>query len=348
MQTITLQFRVKDKHAARLGAQARAVSYVWNFCNETQRKAAAFGRPWLTGYKLQNLTAGAVKEGLDLSSQTVALVCLEYAKSIRQHRKPWLRWRGKKSLGWVPVRDGRIRFRDGAFVFRGERYSVWLSRPIKEGATFGCGSFSQDARGRWYLNLTTKVEASTSTAQASVGVDLGLSTLATCSDGRKIEMPAFYRAAEQRLASAQRAGKKRLVRTLHAKVADQRRDYLHKASTTLAKDYGLIIVGDASPSQLAMTRMAKSINDAGWSDLKQMLSYKAIRHGGNLIEVNEANTTQTCSECGSVPPSRPGGIAGLGIREWTCDCGAVHDRDVNAARNILRLGLQSLDGGARV
>ena len=78
-----------------------------------------------------------------------------------------------------------------------------------------------------------------------------------------------------------------------------------------------------------------------------MLSYKALMHGGRYLEVSERMSTQTCSECGTLPPSRPKGIAGLGIREWECsDCGAVHDRDVNAARNILRVGLDTLAEGA--
>jgi putative transposase len=93
--------------------------------------------------------------------------------------------------------------------------------------------------------------------------------------------------------------------------------------------------------------MAKSVLDAGWSDLKRMLSYKAIMHGGSTLEVCEAWTTQVCSECGCLPASRPRGIANLRIREWRCDdCGTVHDRDVNAARNILRLGLETLVEGA--
>jgi putative transposase len=79
-----------------------------------------------------------------------------------------------------------------------------------------------------------------------------------------------------------------------------------------------------------------------------MLAYKAITRGGVFLEVSEANTTQTCSECGCLPASRPRGIAGLRIREWRCaDCGRVHDRDVNAARNILRIGQDALVEGAQ-
>jgi putative transposase len=113
------------------------------------------------------------------------------------------------------------------------------------------------------------------------------------------------------------------------------------------KDYGTIIVGDVSPSKLAKTRMAKSIYDAGWAGFKQMLSYKSMRNGGRMIEVSEAMSSQVCSSCGSLPASRPRGISDLGMREWRCDdCGTVHDRDVNAASNILRVGLDALVEGA--
>jgi transposase len=92
--------------------------------------------------------------------------------------------------------------------------------------------------------------------------------------------------------------------------------------------------------------MAKSTLDAGWSSLKTALEYKCHQAGVVFEEVNEAYSTQTCSACGSLPPQRPKGIAGLGIREWTCsDCGAAHERDVNAARNILAAGHCRLAGG---
>jgi transposase len=92
--------------------------------------------------------------------------------------------------------------------------------------------------------------------------------------------------------------------------------------------------------------MAKSVHDAAWTMFRTQLKYKAIRHCVVFEEVNEAFSTQTCSCCGSIPASSPKGRAGLGIRRWTCgDCGAIHDRDTNAALNIARLGLQALAAG---
>jgi IS605 OrfB family transposase len=349
---LTYRYRVKDKHAARLNVQAQAVNLVWNFCNETQMKAAKDRRKWLTGYDLWRLVAGCTKEGLDLHSHSAMRVCLEYDKSRRHRRKPWLRWRKskgvRKSLGWVPFNTDSMKFRDGAFVFRKECYDVWLHRPLPENAKIGAGSFSQDAKGRWYINVPVEVPDATQATNSKVGIDLGLKDLATLSDGGKIEMPAFYRGSEAKLAASQRARKSKKARSIHAKIRNRRKDFLHKQTTKLVRQYGLIVVGDVSPSKLAQTRMAKSVLDAGWSNFKQMLSWKTrLRGGGMLLEALEHLSTQTCSECGCLPPSRPKGIAGLGIREWRCDdCGAVHDRDVNAARNILRLGLKTLAEGA--
>lgn len=341
---LTYRYRLKDKHAARLNAQAAAVNLVWNFCNETQKKAAQSGRKWLSGFDLVNLIAGATKEGLDLHSHTALRVCLQYDKSRRQQKKPWLRWRGRKSLGWVPFNTGHVAQRDGGFVFRGERYEVWLHRPLPEGAKIGAGSFSQDTRGRWYINCPVEVAEATEAPLRCVGIDLGLKDLATLSTGEKIEMPRLYRKSEARLAMAQRARKTKRARAIHAKVANRRKDFLHKASANLAKEYGLIVVGDVSPSKLTQTSMAKSVLDAGWARFKDMLSWKLrLRSGGMLLEVSEHLTSQVCSECGSLPPSRPKGIADLSKRMWCCDdCGTEHDRDCNAARNILRVGLNTL------
>lgn len=346
---LTYRYRIKDRHAKRLDAQARAINFVWNYCNETQQKAVRDRRKWLTGYDLWKLVAGCTKEGLDLHSHSAMRVCIQYDRSRRQHKKPWLRWRSRRSLGWVPFNTGHVQLRDGAFIFRGERYDAWLHRELPKGAKIGAGSFSQDTRGHWYINCPVEVIEATEAALKYVGIDLGLKALATLSTGDKIEAPRFYRRNEAALATSQRARKTKRVRAIHAKIANRRKDFMHKASSKLAKEYGLIVIGDVSPSKLARTNMAKSVLDAGWSRFKDMLSWKLrLRSGGMLLEVSEHLTSQVCSACGSLPPSRPKGIADVGIREWACDdCGTVHDRDVNAARNILRVGLDTLAAGAR-
>lgn len=343
---LTIKLRLKDKHAAELNRQAAAVNYVWNYCNETQMKAVKSGRKWLSYYDMQKLTAGSSKI-LDLHAHTIQKICEQYDKSRKQNKKPWLRWRGRKSLGWVPFNQGTLFVvSQGSIKFRGTVYETMHWRALPEGTVIRVGSFNQDSRGRWYINMPVDwFNQGVCRPTACVGIDLGLKSLATLSDGGSIGMPSFYRANEARLGTAQRARKTKRTRAINAKVRNRRKDHLHKASTKIAKEFGLIVVGDVSPSKLSQTSMAKSVQDAGWSDFKRMLSYKSIRNGGRMIEVSESMSTQLCSNCNVV--GGPKGIAQLGIREWTCGgCGATHDRDVNAAQNILARGLASLVEGA--
>ncbi len=343
---LVYKFRIRDKHTAELNRQARAVNYVWNYCNETQQKAAQNGRKWLTWPDLQKLTSGSSKL-LNLHAHTIQQVCQAYDRSRLAKRRPWLRWRGRKSLGWVPFNTECVSFDGETFKFRGVRYETMHLRDLPFGAKIGAGSFNQDSRGNWYINCPVEIATANHAPLTRVGIDLGLKDLATLSDGRKIAAPRLYRASEAALATAQRARKSKRARAIHAKIANRRKDFIHKLSNQLSKEYGLIVIGDVSPSKLAQTNMAKSVLDAGWSDLKRCLSYKSIRNGGSTLEVSERMTTQTCSSCGEKPPERPKGIAGLGIREWVCGCGAIHDRDVNAAINILRVGQHTLAEGAR-
>jgi IS605 OrfB family transposase len=341
----TYKFRLKDKHCHELNRKARIVNFVWNFCNDTQRHALKWGKRWPTNYDLQRLTTGSSKE-LGLQADILARVCDKYVIARRAQKKSFLRYRGRKNLGWIPLRGRRIRFSGNGFICHGKVYSVWLSRLIPEGARICDGSsFSQDSKGRWYLNVLFDVpEVEKRIIDRTVGIDLGLKDLAALSTGEKIEAPQIYRNMQERLSKARRANKGRQVTNIHAKIANQRKDFLHKVSTQIVRDFDKIIVGDVNAEGLKQTTMAKSVSDAGWSMLRHQLRYKAIAHGAEYVEVSEKFTTQTCSDCGSV--SGPKGIAGLGIREWECPCGSVHDRDVNSAKNILRLGCQTLAEGA--
>lgn len=164
------------------------------------------------------------------------------------------------------------------------------------------------------------------------------------SDGQAVAAHRFYRDLEKQLAVAQRANKKQRVKAIHAKIANRRKDALHKLSTRLIKGYGAIFIGNVNAASLAKTPMAKSVLDASWSAFRTMLQYKGECVGTWFEEVNEAYSTQTCSCCHE--RTGPKGVAGLGIRGWTCSaCGSVHDRDINAARNILARGRAGLEGG---
>lgn len=341
---VTFKFRLKDTCISELNRQARAVNVVWNYCNEAQQHVLRWDR-WLSAFDLQYLTAGACKD-LDINAQTIQRVCRTYVVSRRKNKKTRLRWRGTKSLGWVPFSHG-VLFTGTVFIFRGKSYKPLHLRRLSPGVRICGGSFNQDSRGKWYINCPIEIDCVTQSILPPVGIDLGLNNLASMSTGKIIEAPRFRRQSNVQLAIAQRAHKIKRVRALYTRLRNRRKDFLHKESDKLTKQFGLIVVGDVNPSKLAKTRMAKSVFDAGWAGFKHMLSYKSIRNGGSLLEVSEAYSSQICSTCGGLPLSRPKGIADLGIREWTCgNCGSVHDRDVNAARNILRIGLDALAGGA--
>lgn len=350
----TLKLRIKDKHASALRSMAREVNTVWNFCNETSARAVREKGRFLSGFDLQKLTDGFSRcDGVQIGSATTQQVCEEYATRRRQFGRARLNWRvsnptsSKYSLGWIPFKARAARYKAGQIHFAGLKLSLWDSYGLSH-YELRAGSISEDSRGRWYLNVQVKVPELVGPRQqpsGSVGIDLGLKTCATASNGQRIE-GRFYRTLQAKLGIAQRARKKLRVRAIHARIANQRKDLLHKFSTEIVRQHAAIFVGDVASANLVKTKMAKSTLDAGWSMLRTMLEYKSQQAGVVFEEVPEAYTTQTCSCCGALPHSSPRGRAGLGMREWTCSaCGSVHDRDVNAARNILALGHERLAGG---
>jgi len=350
-KTKVLRLRLKDKHAKFLSDLAREVNFVWNYCNELQITMFNRERRFLSGYDFAKFTRGATKEGLHLHSQTVQAIAEEYATRRRQCRKVRLGWRkstgSRRSLGWIPFKKVATQVTHGQVKFAGQWLSLWDSYGL-DAFQIRAGNVCEDARGRWYLNACVAVPVAEpvdrSAAWRDVGIDLGLKDLVATSDGEKQSAPQFYRGLEAKLAVAQRAGKKDRVRAIHAKIANRRKDSLHQFSTHLVRGYDAIYVGNVNASALAKTPHAKSVLDAGWSAFRTMLRYKCDFAGATFAEVNEAFSTQTCSACHS--RSGPQGIAGLGIRAWTCgECGTVHDRNVNAAKNILAAGRRRLAEG---
>ena len=331
---LVYRYRVKSLNGL-LNRQARAVSFVWNFCNDRQKDALRFGRKWHTGFDLNKLTAGSSKE-LGLHAGTINAVCEQYAKSRGQKKRPYLRYRGKKSLGWVPLKGRDIKETKDGFHFHGREFRVFKSRDLPAGAKIKDGTnFSRDARGNWFLNVCIEVEQPEQRPMnAGVGIDLGLKSFAALSTGETIDNPRHFRALEVKLGKAQRARKKRQVANIHARIVNARRDFLHKLSRRIVGEFDYIAVGNVSASKLAKTSMAKSVADASWSSFRLMLAYKAVKHGAWYEEVNEAFSSVTCSSCNA--RSGPNGLKGLQVRQWVCSsCGVVHDRDTNAALNIL-------------
>ena len=340
--TRVLRIRIKDKHAAMLLAQSKEVNMVWNYCQDLSLQVLRREGRFMSAYDMADFTKGAGKEGLSLHSQTIQGIAEEYCTRRLQFKKSKLRWRvsrgSKRSLGWVPVKASALSYRAGQLRYQGQAISLWDSFGLSD-YTLRSGSFSEDARGRWHLNVAVDVKKAEPICGAtSLGIDLGLKDFMVDSDGSAIDARKFYRELEPALAKAQRAGKKDRARSIHAKIGNRRKDFLHKLSSELVKKHGAIFVGNVNASKLAKTPMAKSVLDAGWSSFRTMLHYKGDRAGCRVKDINEAYSTQECSQCHA--RTGPSGLQGLGIRQWTCPCGAQHDRDHNSAKVIRQRGLE--------
>ncbi|UGQ10076.1 transposase [Yinghuangia sp. ASG 101] len=267
----------------------------------------------------------------------------------RRARYPRFKSR-KKSRASAEYTRSAFTWRDGRLTLAktsGPLDIVW-SRPMPEGAEPSTVTVSRDSAGRWFVSLLCDdtVAPAPPTSEA-VGVDLGITSLATLSTGEKTDNPRHEQRDRERLARAQRnlarkatgsmnRAKARLtVARVHARIADRRRDHLHKLSTRLVRENQTIVIEDLSVRNMAKNRsLARAIADAGWRDLRAMLTYKSAWHGRELVVVDRwFPSSRLCSACGTVGARLP-----LDVREWTCACGTVHDRDVNAAKNILAAG----------
>jgi putative transposase len=202
--------------------------------------------------------------------------------------------------------------------------------------------------GRYYASFVVQREAMPLPAcDREVGIDLGLNSLVVTSDGEAVANPRFYRVAQRRLrraqrvlsrrqkGSANRARARHRVAVIHLKVRDARLDHAHKTALRLVRDNQAVYAEDLAVSGLARTRLAKSVADAGWSQLLRCIEEKAARYGRTFARIGRFEpTSQVCSTCGVKDGPKP-----LAIRTWQCmECGTVHDRDINAARNILAAG----------
>lgn len=347
----TLRLKVKSESYAWLNAAAIEVNRVWNYANEVSARAARpfVGPPkWLSGYDLDKLTAGATECFEHIGSDTIQRVNAEFARRRQQFKKIKLRWRisrgAKRSLGWIPFKAVQLKRRGRALRFCGKSIRVF-ERALLDDKEWKSGSFTQDSVGDWWLCLPVAYEVEHTVApKEDVGIDLGLKDTAATSDSEKLEAGHFYRRIELRIAPAQRRGHKRRAKRLHRRAARRRKEALHRFSRKIVDSYQTIFIGDVSSLKLAKTRMAKSVLDAGWGMLKAQLQYKGEYAGRNVFIVDERNTTRTCSSCRAL--TGPTGLDMLVVRTWVCSaCGGMHDRDVNAARNILFAGRCSLSVG---
>jgi len=254
-----------------------------------------------------------------------------------------------------------IRLTRNGFALRGERLYVAKVGNIKVAWSRALPSVPSSVTvimepdGRYYASFVVEREAIPLPAcSREVGVDVGLASLVVTSDGEIIGNPRFLRAKERKLARAHRAlsrkqkgsanrAKARLrLAVLHRKVRETRLDHAHKTALWLVRDNQAVYAEDLCVSGLARTRLAKSVHDASWSQLLRLIEEKAAQYGRTFARIGRFEpTSQMCSACGVKDGPKP-----LRVRAWTCSaCGATHDRDVNAARNIRAAGLAVLACG---
>ncbi|WP_327722070.1 transposase [Streptomyces sp. NBC_00490] len=257
----------------------------------------------------------------------------------------------KKSRASAEYTRSAFTWRDGQLTLAkmvGPLDIRW-SRPLPEGTEPSTVTVSRDAAGRWFVSLLCEDRIAPAPATTNaVGLDAGITSLVTLSTGEKVANPRHEQRDRARLAKAQRElsrkakgsanreKARRKVARVHARIADRRRDVLHKLSARLVRENQTVVIEDLSVRNLLKNgTLARAISDAAWTDLRSMLEYKCAWYGRELVVIDRFfPSSKLCGACGTVAAKMP-----LNVREWTCVCGAVHDRDVNAARNILAAGL---------
>jgi putative transposase len=251
-----------------------------------------------------------------------------------------------------------------AFSFRDGRVTLakcvaplnirW-SQPLPKDADPSSVTVSRDPAGRWHISI--QVEAIVEALPAvttTVGIDMGITCLVAMSTAEKVPNPRHERKDRARLALVQRRLSRKAngsanrfkarvkVAKVHARIADRRRDVLHKLSTRIVHENQVVIIEDLAIRNMVRNHsLARSIFDASWSEFRRQLEYKAAWYGRTVVAIDRwCPSSKTCSVCGWVATTMP-----LNVRSWICQCGAIHDRDVNAARNIQAAGLAALACG---
>jgi putative transposase len=227
---------------------------------------------------------------------------------------------------------------------------IHWSRPLPDGAQATTVTVSRDASGRYFVSILIDENITLlSPTNAQVGIDLGLHDIVVFNTGEKVGNPHFLAqddrllvTAQRRLAKKKRGSKNRekartRVARIHARIADRRTDFLHKLSTRIIRENQTICIESLRVKAMAKhPTLAKAIHDVGWGELVRQLAYKATWYGRTIIKIDQwYPSSKCCNTCGHILDA-----LALDARNWTCPaCGANHDRDVNAARNILAVGL---------
>jgi len=266
-------------------------------------------------------------------------------------RTKYPNFKKKRNGGSAEFTKSAFRWKDGELFLAkcSEALPIRWSQQLPQGAEPSTVTVKLDPSGRWFVSLLVDVEINHLPGTSNkVGIDLGVSSLVTLSTGEKIANPKTFKAKYKRLRRAQKALSRKLkgssnrhkarlkVAKLQAEIADTRKDFLHKLTTQLVRDNQVIAVEDLAVKNMVKNHsLAQSISDASWGELVRQLEYKSEWYGRELVKIDRwFPSSKRCSNCGHVVQRLP-----LNIREWDCpECGFHHDRDVNAAINVLAAG----------
>lgn len=307
-----------------------------------------------SGFDFQNLLAGHGKK-LGIPSHVLQAILnqafLAWKRCFKKiGGKPHFKGR-RKPLRSIPFPDPIKSPKEGRIGLPGLGKMRFFKQELPEGQ-IKRGRIIKRASG-WYLQLTLDAQHTfpVKPTKALVGIDTGFKSLLVLSDGTTFDNPRELRAGARRLAQAQRGKRKQLTARLQERQRNRRKDRNHKISRQIIENYAEIYITNDNLRGQAR-KFGKSVAEASIHQLRQMLLYKGPNGGRTVQLVDSKYTTKTCSACGCL--SGPSGLGGLAVRQWQCqECGAQHDRDINAARNVLTagagcaLGFQESSGGAR-
>ncbi|NJR24363.1 MAG: IS200/IS605 family element transposase accessory protein TnpB, partial [Richelia sp. CSU_2_1] len=276
-------------------------------------------------------------------------------------RAKYPNFKKKRNGGSAEFTKSAFRFKDGQVYLAkcAAPLPIRWSRTLPTGATPSTITVKLSPSGRWSVSLLVDVEIEAlPQTDSQIGIDLGITSLLALSNGEKIANPKGFKAKYRKLRRAQKAlsrkqkgsnnrHKARLkVARVHQEIADARKDNLHKLTTRLVRENQTIAVEDLAVKNMVKNRkLALAISDASWGELVRQLEYKCDWYGRTLIKIDRwFPSSKRCFECGYIVEKMP-----LNVREWNCpNCGAHHDRDINAAKNILAAGLAVSVCGATV
>jgi len=360
----TFKYRLypTEKQEKSLHASLDACRWAYNKTLEVRKKAWEEEQKSLSLYDTSNLLVQWKKDKTDLTNAfsqclqnaqlRVDLAFKAFFRRVKVGEKPgYPRFRGFDRYDSFTFPQNGFSLIDNKLKLS-KIGSVKIKKHRNIKGTIKTLTIRRTTTGKWYASFSCEVETEPLPAiDAVVGIDVGLESFATFSNGEKIENPRFFRTDEKKLAKAQcklskvgrgtskRKKVKKVVARIHEKITNKRADFAHKLSLNLIRRFQVIVFEKLAIKDMrenTFKGIRKSIGDVAWGQFMQFTAYKAEYAGRTVVFVDPHNTSKKCSRCGQIVEKK------LSDRVHSCPCGLVLNRDHNASLNILRLGMESL------